>query len=431
MRALLLLLMLLVFFGSWRALNWYAGSEIALTATQLPEGALDAAQTATRLSPDDALTHWSLATLLQRSVAPADLQAAIQAYRRAVSLSPNDFRLWTDLGRALEQAGDTEASEKALRRAVGLAPYYSWPRWHLGNFLLRRGRYEEAASDLRRVAELDVDKRGAVIDLWWSAYAGDVQSIRAALGNSTEVQATFISYLLGRKRLEEALQVWAGFTPEQKKEAVETGGRLIESLIMAKRFRAAQAFARDLSGGKSVGEVGKISNPSFETAVLQEGAGQFDWRVPSVAQARVALDPAYAHNGAVGLRISFNAPGAVDVSITQLIAVEPAASYRLTFYVRTSELMSAATTLVRVLNAVDGRLLAESAQVATGTNEWQKVTVDFKMPPDADGITLNISRASCTAEGAVCPIFGTVWYDDFDLQLAGREAGSRRVTKGN
>ncbi|MBD0371755.1 MAG: tetratricopeptide repeat protein [Pyrinomonadaceae bacterium] len=430
-RGALIVLLLLALFGSWRALRWYAGGEIALAAPNLPEGALDAAQTSARLSPDDALAHWALANLLQRGVGANDLQAAIAEYKMAVSLSPQDFRLWTDLGRALEKAGDEAASEKALRRAVELAPYYSWPRWHLGNFLLRRGRYTEAVAELRRVAEIDPDKRGAVIDLTWAVYGGDVKAIREALGDSTAVQADFIVYLLGRKRLDEAVQVWSGFSAEQKREADATGRVVIDGLIAAKNFRAALSFSRELSGAPEGGyEVGRISNGSFEKAVAQEGAGLFDWHVQSVPKARVALEPDNAHEGRLSLRINFNAPDAVDLNLTQLIAVEPASGYRLTFYVRASDLKSAATTLVRVVSASDGKVLAESAQVPTGKSDWQKVTLDFKTPPDVDGITLSISRAQCAAEGGVCPIFGTVWYDDFNLQFAGRDAGARTTGKG-
>jgi hypothetical protein len=429
-RAALIIVVAAALYGAWCALRWYAGSEIALAARQLPEGGLDAAQTAARLSPDDALAHWSMASLMQKGFMPNEQQAAISEYRKAASLSPNDFRLWTELGRVLEQSGDFDGSEKALRRGVELAPYYSWPRWHLGNFLLRRGRYEDALGELRRVAEVDPDKRGAVIDYAWAVYGGDIKAIREALGNSTVVQADFIIYLLGRKRLDEAMQAWAAFSPEQKREVQSTGGTLVENLIAAKRFRPAMSFSREIIGSRAAYEVGQVFNGSFEMAVSQTGAGPFDWHVPSVAQARVALDPDKAENGNLSLRINFNAMGAVDISITQLIAVEPGASYRLTFYVRTNDLKSAATTLVRVINAADGKLLTESAQVPSGKNDWQKVSLDFRMPPDADGITLSINRAACSIEGAVCPIFGTVWYDDFNLQLAGREAGARAAAKG-
>ncbi|MCA1558451.1 MAG: tetratricopeptide repeat protein [Acidobacteria bacterium] len=360
-----------------------------------------------------------------------DLQASIAEYHRAVSLSPHDFRLWTDLGRALEQSGDFEGSEKALRRAVELAPYYSWPRWHLGNFLLRRGRYDDGLAELRKVAEVDETKRGAIFDLAWMVYGGDIKAVTVVMGNSPGVRAEFIGYLLGRKYLDEALAIWAGLSSEQKKHNAATSGKtLVDGLIAAKRFREALNFSRDLDGGKGTPEFGQIWNGGFESAVVMDGMGLFDWHIQNIPQASAALDPTNPREGKFSLRISFNATAALDFNFTQLVAVEPSGSYRVTFYIRATALNSASTMVVRVLNAADGKLIAESPQVPAGKSDWQQVTLDFKAPPDADGVTLSISRAKCVAEGGVCPIFGTVWYDDFNLQLVGREAGARKPGAG-
>jgi hypothetical protein len=83
-----------------------------------------------------------------------------------------------------------------------------------------------------------------------------------------------------------------------------------------------------------------------------------------------------------------------------------------------NNLRTAATTVVQVLGA-DGKVLAESEPLPAGKSDWQQFSLNFKTPPDVDGVTLRISRTPCTSEGGVCPIFGTVWYDDFNLQLAG------------
>ncbi|HEX8173611.1 MAG TPA: tetratricopeptide repeat protein [Pyrinomonadaceae bacterium] len=424
-RAALVVVVLAALLCSWLALRWYAGSEIALAAPQLPEDALGAAQSAARLAPDDPLARWALGSVLQRGFGVNDLQAAISEYKRAVSLSPGDFRLWTDLGRAEEQAGNMAESEKALRRAVELAPYYSWPRWHLGNFLLRRGRFDEALKELRRVAEDDPTKRGPVFDYAWTIYGGDAGAVSRALGGSPAVRSEFIAYLLGRKRLTEALEIWSGFSREQKKEFEPTGKLLVDTLVAEKRYRMALGVQRDLSNQQAGFEIGRVSNGSFEGAVAQDGSDLFAWSVPSSAQARASLESGKAQDGSLSLRINFNASEALELNVSQLVAVEPGASYRLTFYVRTSGLKSASSPVVRILSAVDKSRIAESAQSPTGDSEWQKISMDFKVPADVDGVILSISRATCAADGGVCPIFGTVWYDDFNLQLAGREAGER------
>jgi tetratricopeptide (TPR) repeat protein len=431
MRVLLVLVTLAALLVSWQAARWYTGSEIAYVLPQMREGALEAAEAAVQLAPDDPLAHSGLATLEQRSLTPEQLQSAIAEYEKAVSLSPRDFRLWVDLGRSLEQAGDLTRSEKALRRGVELAPWYSWTRWHMGNFLVRRGRYDEAFAELRRVAETDETKRGAVFDLAWYVYGGDIASVRSLLGDSPRVRAELVSYLLGRKRMDDALQLWAGLSSEERKASGDVAKLLFDQLIAAKRFRDALGLSPELSQSPAAApEVGKISNGGFEKPMAQGGNNFFDWHVPSSAAASVALDPANAREGGLSLRVTFNASGAVDFNITQAVAIEPGANYRLQFYVRTNSLKSGALPVVQVLSP-DGKLLAESAPAPGGKSDWQQVSLDFKTLNDVDAITLRITRAQCTAEGGVCPIFGNVWYDDFNLQLLNRDAGARGAGRGN
>lgn len=423
MRLALVALVALAFLASWRAARWYMGSEFALLAPLLPaEDAMSTAESAVRLAPADPMSHRSLGELLQRELTPGALQRSIREFEQAVSLSPGDFRLWIDLGRAREQAGDYEAAEKALRRSIELAPYYSWPRWHLGNFLMRRGRRDEGMAELRRVVEADASKRHAVFDLAWQVYGGDARAVASLLGASGDARVEFINYLLARQRLDEAAGLWSELKEEERKSNAATARALFDRLVAARRFRDALALSQYAGQGGAKPEVGKITNGGFESGVTQNSTNIFDWHVPSgSAQVQPALDSANPHEGGLSLRINFNAPGALDFTIKQEVALEPAASYRLVFYVRTNNLKSAALPLVQVVGA-EGKVLGESQPVPVGKTDWQQFVIDFKTPKDVDAITLRITRGPCMAEGVVCPIYGTVWYDDFNLQLVGRES---------
>lgn len=68
--------------------------------------------------------------------------------------------------------------------------------------------------------------------------------------------------------------------------------------------------------------------------------------------------------------------------------------------------------MVEVLDPADNRLVAGSPAVATGTNDWQEFTVDFKAPEDSEGFVVRIARGFC---GDACPIVGLLWLDDFTL----------------
>jgi hypothetical protein len=68
-----------------------------------------------------------------------------------------------------------------------------------------------------------------------------------------------------------------------------------------------------------------------------------------------------------------------------------------------------------IVNPVDGGTLASSPSAPTGDNDWQRVELSFKTGPTSEAITLKIGRGSC-GDNTVCPMFGTIWYDDFYLK---------------
>src|ERR1700752_2101221 len=188
LRVLLLLLVLVAGVWSYFVVRWYIGNTIAEYFNPV-EGSLDIAHTAASMAPNDPLTHWRIGQMSQRNL-PLDQQAqAVAEYEKAVSLSPYDYRYWTSLGTAHEQAGDPAKAEESLRRAVALAPSYSYPHWYLGNLLLRSGRYDEAFKELRLAAEADYDLEPQQFNFLWAIYSEDLDALKTALGGSSEKRA--------------------------------------------------------------------------------------------------------------------------------------------------------------------------------------------------------------------------------------------------
>ncbi len=149
-RALVILAALLAVLSVWFVGRWYVGDTIAEYAPDNPDGATELARMGTRWAPDDAFAHWTLGALEEKEFSASNLADAVRQYQIAVTLSPNDYRYWMELGRGLEAAGDSAGGERALGRAVELAPAYSLPRWYFGNLLLREGKTDEAFRQLAR-----------------------------------------------------------------------------------------------------------------------------------------------------------------------------------------------------------------------------------------------------------------------------------------
>nr|MBA3804637.1 tetratricopeptide repeat protein [Acidobacteriota bacterium] len=406
-RVLLLVPVALALLGSWYAGRWYIGDVIAEYAPNLENGAVETAKIATGLAPDDPLTHWTVASLEKLNLPPDRLPETLREYEKAVSLSPNDYRLWMDLGRTREQSGDTAGGEKALRRAVELAPSYAEPRWLLGNLLLRAGRTADAFAELRLAGEANSRLRPQIFNMAGYVFGQDIQAMSHAVGSSAAARADLATYLASQGRIDDALGQWATLSAAEKIELGAAGKQLMATLFGAKRIHAAFQMYLDFNPQGATGlHKEQFFNGGFEDDMGVSPENPFDWRVQSVAQAQVVVDERYRRSGNRSLRIRYQAHGPVnDNHILQSVVVEPSTLYRLEYYVRTADLNSAATPYIMVRDGAEGAVLGSSAPLPIGTNDWRLVTIDFKTTPTTEAINIGTTREMC-GSGEVCPIFG-------------------------
>jgi hypothetical protein len=170
-------------------------------------------------------------------------------------------------------------------------------------------------------------------------------------------------------------------------------------------------------------------NGGFERDIEFNTEKNFYWVINSHAQARVGADTT-AHSGHGSLRIIFKSPDKLDtIDVTQTIVVTPDTQYHFECFLRTQDLTSGATPLISIVDAANNAVLINSPAAPTGTNGWQQIKLDFKTGPKSDGIIMKLGRGSC-GQDQVCPIFGTLWYDDFSLQRSGGSGSARGLANG-
>jgi adenylate cyclase len=81
-----------------------------------------------------------------------DHDAAINAYRRATALNPNDADLLSDMADALAHARQSEEAIVILQRAMRLNPYFpDQYLWHLGGAYFNLKRYDEAIQTIQKM----------------------------------------------------------------------------------------------------------------------------------------------------------------------------------------------------------------------------------------------------------------------------------------
>ncbi len=367
----------------------------------------------TRLAPDDPRTHYVAAVLFEKNFDSADFEKAIIEYEIAAGLSPENYILWLDVGRARERSGEPESAERAFRRALSLAPNYARVQWMVGNALLRQGRVEEAFGHIGKAVAGDNAFAVPAANSAWQFFDGDVTAIRRATGNSIAFDGALAALLAREKRFDESVAIWDSLPVVEKKLSLkETGNRLLGKLLEAKKFRHAARVTASLADG--VETPGIVTNGGFESAVKPDGAGQFEWQIASGPQPQIVLNNTQKHGGNNSLLLIFNSTDGKDFrSISQTVALEPGKDHELTLFYR-SDLKTGASFKWEVVDAADGKAIAMSEPIAVKA-DWSPLTVKFRTGPETDGVILRLTRENCTA---VCSITGSLWFDDFTIRSA-------------
>lgn len=433
-RVLLCVPVVLSLVGLWYVGRWCLGNTMA---EWLPDPG--AAQVAARLAPADPQAHYTLARLAEKSFEPEQLAAAVGEYEQATALSPNDHRLWFELGHARGLAGDDAGSERALRRATELAPNYPEAHWYLGNLLLRGGHDAEAFAELRRAAEENPEKyRPQVFEVAWRSADGQVPTVLAAMGDTPDMRAALIEFLIKRNAgdaaarasaFAEAVKLWQSLDTGARRAHAATGDKLRAAFLAAKQYRAALGIERELGAGVVPTEE-QLLNGGFELPVGPAGRTWYDWQIAPPAQTQINLDEHVRHAGARSLRLVFNTVDPLDFRhVSQIVVVAPQTRYRLTYFVRTDELRSLSTLVTEVADASEpARTLVASAPLAAGSSEWQEVSLEFTTGAQQEAISVRLVRPPCPQ--TLCPLQGKVWYDDFNLQRIGGGNGPADTGRG-
>lgn len=417
LKVIMILIVLVALFASWFVVRWYLGNTIAEYFS--PETRrLEIAEMAVAWAPADPLPHWRLGNIIQTEMPPDQISRSVAEYEKAVSLSPGDYRFWMSLGEAQEQAGDLENAERSLREAVKLAPAYSYPRWYLGNALLRSDRYPEAFEELRRASEANSELQPQLFNFAWQLNKDDFEALKSAIGNTPEIRATFSSYLLQRSRFDEGLRLWNSLTEAEMRENRSSANEIIAALIKAKHFHQAMDIWNDVAPGTSYrAEIGKIIDGGLEDNLAHGPGAVFGWQVQSAPQLQIGIDARVGHTGSHSLRVFFQVRSHIEgIDVSQLVPVAPNTQYDFECYVQTERLESASTPIVAIIDAADEtKVLASSSAAPTGNNNWQPITLSFKTAANAEAVKIKVYRPGCPDQ-PICPIFGTVWYDDFNLK---------------
>lgn len=376
---------------------------------------LDAANKAVKLAPSDPEAYRSRAAVLLERDRPDE---AVPDLKQALRLNARDYSLWRDLGNAFERHGDVSEAIDAYREAAQLAPEYPEVRWSLGECLLQAGRTNEAFAEFRRAGSNSAELFLRSADRAWSAAAGDPQFVIQATDPRTSRERYALSaFLFQHGKTQEATSILRAidFLPEPERSS------LVVELITAERYRDAQIIWLGSSANRSVGIDGQINDGGFETPVIVDDAG-FGWQFQQHEKSVIAtLDVQDPSAGKQSLRLDWKGQSEPALPLVdQLVVVNSESRYQLRFVVRSGQLVTGGPPFIEVIQATGnvtqsvqtGALLGRSKAIPNGSSSWQEYTVDFETGK-AQAVYIAIRRESCREQ--LCPIFGSVWFDDFKL----------------
>ncbi|MEO8041510.1 MAG: tetratricopeptide repeat protein [Acidobacteriota bacterium] len=396
--------------ASWAFTKWGMASSAAVRAEDA-----DVARFLTELAPADPQTHYSAAVLLEKSFEQSDIARSLNEFEIAAGLAPENFLYWLDLGRARERSGDSAGAERALRKALDMAPNYARVQWALGNTLLRQGRTDEAFAEIKKAVAGDpASFANPAAVTAWQFFDSDVAAIRRAVSGSIEFDGALAGLLLREKRIDEAMELWNSLPVDERRTSLaQIGTSIVENLLAEKRFRDASIIASGLSNNGDA-KIGEVTNGGFETAVKPSGAGPFEWSIAEGLQPQIVLSNGQKRGGSNSLLIIFNSGDAKAFrTVSQLIAVQPNTTYDLDIFYR-ADLKTSAAFKWEVVDAASSTQIAVSDAIAT-TSEWAPLHIKFKTST-SDGIILRLLRDNC---GQICPVTGSIGFDDFSLRSAG------------
>ena len=375
----------------------------------LATNSIEVADTAVRLAPSDPEAHRARAAVFNRQQNPAE---AAKSLEQAISLRYRDDYLWIELGNAREELDNTQGALSALDQAVRWAPHYAHTHWQRGNLLLRMGQANEAFTELRTAATANPRYAPNLVDLAWGISRNDLKTTEALLDIKNDNQRlALIRYLARNGKGKEVLdQIPLLTTPL----STESKNEIARSLFDSKAFNASFALSQPFEP--------RIINWDFEEPLVLNDSG-FGWIIAPQQKSRFAIDVSEKSRGEKSLQVNLDGswtPGTPLLS--QIFIVKPNQTYRLTFAVKTKDLVTGGPPVIVINDATNDQLLGKSENFPTATTPWTKLSINFTTHPNSQAAVIRLQRNNC--DSSPCPIFGTLWLDEFFIEQT--ETASKR-----
>lgn len=408
----------LVFFGVRMVLaSYYSG-----------RGNLAGYRRATALEPSNAYYWFLLGRYWQYNFENPDLDEAILAYRKALSIDQRSADVWLDLAAAYETTGNSSEAGEAFVKAKSVYPLSPDVAWRYGNFLLRQGQVAPAFSEIHRALKIDPLRSADGFSVCFRIQPNAVELLNNIIPATTGGYLSILHALMERRDVDTSLIVWARLVALQQRIVPQDAAELVGSLQQAGRINEATRVwgeAMALAGSQQAAEPPSsvLWDGSFESSVVGFG---YAWRYSTSGSRGVQIyrDKKQAHSGQFSMRVTFD--GQTDLSFRDICHRAPVQEmwrYDFSAWVR-SESLTTNQGLRFGLWAVG---VPNKNPVATdeirGTQAWMQLKASWVAPTGAREAEVCAVRDPSDQQDN--KISGSVWIDDVSLVPSASRLASR------
>ncbi len=391
-----------------------------------PQARLEGADTAASYSVRDPRMHLgrggAYLAAANEEQSEERLATAMAELRAAAAMTPEDYRAWMTLGRALDRGGATTEAKVALQHAVNLAPRHFDPRWALANQLLRAGERDAAFTEFRQALDARPSALPLVFDYAWDAFQKDGQAdgraIASAVAPASESRAQLIALLIARNRFADALAVWRETPKRSEADTQQVSTAFFNARQMAAAY---EVWSSVPIGDRPTPDTGSLlANGDFETPLTLNSTVPFlTWIIQPVGGLKVSPDRKGPNAGRQSLLLSFNVTDNLPfTAASQTVPAKPSTNYLFSYSVRTDELKSLSLLAVEIVDAADANRFRAALPLSNGTESWKPQEIKFTTNARTEAVTVRIGRQPCG--DPPCAVYGRIWFDVFKLKEMGK-----------
>ena len=153
----------------------------------------------------------------------------------------------------------------------------------------------------------------------------------------------------------------------------------------------------------------------FHPSVLLNHSGFGGWILsPQKNSSRLARDVSERFEGTRSLQIKLDGDWTPSTPLlSQTVLVEPSKTYRVSFSIKTEDLVTGGPPVFTVNDALNNQLLGKSENFPSA-DSWLTLNFEFTTLATSEAAVIRLQRHNC--DSSPCAIFGTLWLDEISIE---------------